>query len=273
MGTADLHIHTTASDGRWTITDILRRAVYKKMSAVAITDHDTIDGLEELSTIQEAFPVEVIPGIEFNTDTDRLEVHILGYFIDINNCALKKILTDLREARTERIREMVKKLTKLGYPLEFTDVLTQAGKSKALGRPHVAAALIAKGYFASSDAALRGLIAKGGPAYVSHYKLSPIQAIETVLNAGGIPVLAHPALVGDDFYIRTLISHGLKGLEVYHPKHDKAMTNHYNQIARNNNLSVTGGSDFHGIPGRFPEDVGEFTIPYYVVQHLNERRN
>lgn len=271
MGIADLHIHTTASDGRWTITEILSRAAAKNMSAVAITDHDTIDSLENLAVLQQTFPLELIPGIEFNTDMDKLEMHILGYFIDIKHRALRKILTVLRDGRKERVREMAKKLTRLGYALEFADIKSQAAESKALGRPHVAAALIEKGYFAASDNTFFGLIAKGGPAYVPHYKISPVEAIEIILAAGGIPVLAHPGLTGDDLYLRSLISHGLMGLEAYHPKHDKATTNHYNQIARTYNLLVTGGSDFHGIPGRFPEDIGEFGIPYQFVQRLNER--
>lgn len=271
MGIADLHIHTTASDGRWTITEILRRAADKNMSAIAITDHDTVDGLEELSTLQTSFPVEIIPGIEFNTDKDNLEIHILGYYIDIGHKALRKILLDLRNGRTARVRNMVRKLNELGYALEFTDIIALAGGSKALGRPHVAAALIAKGYFSTSDVALHKLLVKGGPAYVPHYKLSPLEAVDIILEAGGIPVLAHPGLIGNDYYLGTLIAHGLKGLEVYHPKHSKAMINHYNQLARNNNLLITGGSDFHGIPGRFPEDFGEFGIPYHFVQELNER--
>jgi predicted metal-dependent phosphoesterase TrpH len=271
MRIADLHVHTTASDGRWTIPEILSRATARNMSAVAITNHDTVDGLEELCALQKAFPVEIIPGIEFNTDADNLEIHILGYYIDIGHKALRKTLLNLRNGRMVRIREMVSKLNELGYALEFADIITLAGESKALGRPHIAAALIKKGYFSSSDYTLYKLFAKGGPAYVPHYKLSPFDAIDIILEAGGIPVLAHPGLVGNDYYLRSLVAHGLQGLEVYHPKHDKAMTNHYNQIARNNNLLITGGSDFHGIPGRFPEDLGEFGIPYHFVQELNER--
>lgn len=271
MGIADLHIHTTSSDGRWTIREILHRAGAKNMSAVAITDHDTIDGIEELLALQTPYPVEIIPGIEFNTDTDELEIHILGYYIDIKHNVLGKTLLDLRNGRIARVREMVRKLNRLGYALEFADIITLAGGSKALGRPHVAAALIKNGYFSTADDALHRLLAKGGPAYVPHYKLSPLEAIDIILEAGGIPVLAHPGLVGNDYYLRRLVARGLMGLEVYHPTHSKSMINHYNQIAHNNNLLVTGGSDFHGIPGRYPEDLGEFGIPYHYVQELNER--
>lgn len=271
MGIADLHIHTTASDGRWTIPEILSRAAEKNMSAIAITDHDTVYGLEELFALQTPFSVEIIPGIEFNTDIDNLEIHILGYYIDIRHKTLRKTLLDLRNGRKARVGEMVSKLNKLGYTLELADIINLAGESKALGRPHVAAALIKKGYFSTFDDALHSLLAKGGPAYVPHYKLSPLDVIDIILEAGGIPVLAHPGLIGNDYYVRTLVARGLKGLEAYHPKHNKAMTNHYNQIARNYNLLITGGSDFHGIPGRFPEDLGEFGISYHFVQELNER--
>lgn len=268
-----MHIHTVASDGRWTVEQILRRAVERGMAAVAITDHDTVDGLTDLSNTQTCFPMEVIPGIELNTDADNRELHILGYFIDTRNGKLNKTLGELRDARTERIKTMVKKLTKLGYDLNFDEVKKQAGVSKALGRPHIAAALIEKGYYATSNDVFHGPIAKGGPAYVPHYKLTPFKAVETILEAGGLPVLAHPGLIGDDSWLHLLVAHGLAGIEVYHPKHDKATTNHYNQLARNFHLVVTGGSDFHGIPGRFPQDLGEFGIPCHLVHCLNERHH
>lgn len=274
MGTADLHIHTTASDGLWTIEQIVSRAEEKKMSAIAITDHDTVNSLQELSSLQKPAALDIIPGIEFNTDQDGLEIHILGYFIDIHDHTLQKTLAALSSAREERVKEMIIKLSVLGYRLELRDVQVLAGTSKALGRPHVSAALVNKGYFpALFDTDLRKLLAKDGAAYVPHYKLSPALAIETVLAAGGLPVAAHPGLIGDDYCLRALIDHGLAGLEAYHPKHDKMTTNHYIQLARNYDLLITGGSDFHGIPGRYPEDLGQFSIPYRFVQYLNDRHH
>jgi predicted metal-dependent phosphoesterase TrpH len=272
MQGADLHIHTTASDGRWTVLEILQAAVRKNLSAIAITDHDTVDGYHEIAKLQHSFSGLIIPGIEFNTETDVLEVHILGYYVDTMHPTFQHVLADLRDARIKRVRLMVEKLTNLGYDLNFKEIIAKAGSSKSLGRPHVAAAMVEKGYVSTVGEAFSGLIAKGGPAYVPHHKLSPVEAIETVLAARGIPVLAHPGLVGDDNYIKSLISKGLMGLEAFHPTHDKATTNHYVQIAHNHNLIVTGGSDFHAIPGRYPEDLGEFTIPFELVKILNEHQ-
>lgn len=270
MTSADLHIHTTVSDGKWTVDKILHAAEQCGLGAIAITDHDTVGALEDIE-FKSSYQGEIIPGIEFNTETVFSEVHILGYYIDINSPVLQKILSDLRDVRVERVKEMIDKLTQIGYPLDFKDVQQQAGLSKSLGRPHVAAALLEKGYISTVADAFYGLIAKGGPAYVPHVKLSPVEAINTVRAAGGIPVLAHPGLVNDDNVVRQLISEGLMGLEAYHPTHDKATTNHYNQIAGRYNLLVTGGSDFHGIPGRYPEKLGDFTIPYSLVVRLNEQ--
>jgi 3',5'-nucleoside bisphosphate phosphatase len=272
MQGADLHIHTTASDGRWTVLEILQAAARRNLSAIAITDHDTVDGYHEIAKLQNYFSGLIIPGIEFNTETDMLEVHILGYYIDTMHPTFQAVLADLRDARIKRIRQMVEKLTNLGYALSFEEIMAEAGPSKSIGRGHVAAVMVEKGYVSTVTEAFMGLIAKGGPAYVPHYKLTPVEAIKTVLAAKGIPVLAHPGLVGDDNYIKALISKGLMGLEAYHPTHDKATANHYVQIAHNHNLIVTGGSDFHAIPGRYPEDLGEFTIPYQLVKKLNECR-
>jgi hypothetical protein len=270
MTIADLHIHTTASDGKWTVEKILHAAQQRGLSAIAITDHDTVGALQDIE-LKSSYQGEIIPGIEFNSETDFSEVHILGYHIDTKSPALQKILSNLRDSRVERVKEMIDKLKQIGYPLDFKDVQQQAGLSESLGRPHVAAALLEKGYISTFTEAFSGLIAKGGPAYVPHAKLSPVEAINTVRAAGGIPVLAHPGLIHDDNLVRQLILEGLMGLEAYHPTHDKATTNHYNQIAGRYNLLVTGGSDFHGIPGRYPEELGEFTIPYALVGRLNER--
>lgn len=272
MTVADLHIHTTASDGKWTLNEILIAAEQRGIAAIAITDHDTVDALKDIHN-NSCYSGLIIPGIEFNTETALLEVHILGFHIDINSPALNRILVELRDSRLERVREMVKKLARIGYPLDFNEIQHKAGESKSLGRPHIAAAMLEKGYISRYSDAFKGPLAKGGAAYVPHYKLSPVEAINAVIAAGGVPVLAHPGLIGDDNFVRELIPYGLMGLEVYHPKHDKATTNHYNQIANRYKLIATGGSDFHGIPGRSPETLGEFTVPLALVKILNERRS
>lgn len=273
MITADLHIHTTASDGRLSPEKIIEQAMEAGLSYIAITDHDTVDGLLELSSLQQPLPasVAVIPGIELSTDLDENEVHILGYYIDIFNRELRSQLDILIAHRLERAKEIVSKLNQLGYFITYQRVLELAGKATSIGRPHIAKALVEKGYFPSISEVFLTLLGKNGPAYVPHYKLSPAQVIELVKKTGGVPVLAHPGLVGDDTIVLDIIHSGILGLEVYHPKHDEEQVQKYLTLANSHQLAITGGSDFHGIPTRFPHKLGVFTIPADLISQLQKR--
>lgn len=266
--TADLHIHTTASDGRLSPREIYYQAKLANLKSIAITDHDTIEGFLGFRSFTTS-GIHIIPGIELNTDTPDYEVHILGYNIDVNNSQLITELDKLAKDRTSRARRIVDKLTGLGFPIEYNRVLQIAGTSKSLGRPHIAKALIEKAYFSSMDEVFNSLLDKNAPAYVPHYKLTPEDAIRLIEAVGGIAVLAHPGLIGNDALILKLIQSGLRGLEIYHPKHTVPQVEAYLALAHKHGLKITGGSDFHGIPGRFPEQLGQFTVPAYLADKLN----
>jgi predicted metal-dependent phosphoesterase TrpH len=257
---ADLHVHTTASDGRYTPEEIWAMACRADLSHLAITDHDTLDGLLALTGREGAGPV-LVPGIEFSTDLPDCEVHILGYHFDPADSELNRQIGIITRDRLDRAERMVAKLARLGYPVSCERVLAHAGDASAVGRPHVAAALVEKGYFPDVAAAFAVALEHGKPGYVPHYKLKPRDVVALIKGAGGLAVLAHPGLVGDDAVVRAMVGLGMDGIEAYHPDHDRAATEKYLAMAAELGLAVTGGSDFHGIPGRFPETLGEFTVP------------
>ena len=268
---ADLHMHTTASDGRFSPLQVIKQALEAGLSTIAITDHDTVDGLLQLAELDESTPnLTIIPGIEFSTDLPEHEVHILGYFIDIYNKELRSQLDILVADRHHRTKQIIVKLNQLGYLITYERVLELAQSATAIGRPHIAKALVEKNYCSSISEVFTTLLDKNGPAYVPHHKLTPKQVIELIKKTGGLPVLAHPGLVGNDNIVTQVIKEGIVGLEVYHPKHDEMQIEKYQCMARQHNLLITGGSDFHGIPGRFPEKLGIFTIPATLVEKFQK---
>ncbi|EAX46351.1 PHP C-terminal domain protein [Thermosinus carboxydivorans Nor1] len=268
---ADLHIHTTASDGRLNPGEVVEQAVQAGLNCIAITDHDTVDGLKILME-ENKEGLRIIPGIEFSTDLPQHEVHILGYYIDWCEDELCSCLERLAAGRQTRLRLMVDKINRLGYKIDYERVIEIAGNSVAVGRPHVAKALVEQGFFPSVNDVFKSLLRKNGPAYVPHYKFTPLEVINLIKKAGGFAVLAHPGLIGSDNIVAELIRLGLDGLEVYHPEHNTEQTEKYLQIAEKNSLFVTGGSDFHGIPGRFPPVLGIFTIDSNLVTRMERLR-
>lgn len=266
---ADLHIHSTASDGRLTPKEIVNQASKAGLSLIAITDHDTIEAHRILANSSIPDRLQIITGVEFSTDLPDVEVHILGYQIDIDNPILLEQLNLMENDRLHRVHKILKKLDALGFTLEYDRVLKIAGAAKSIGRPHVAKALVERGYFPSVSDVFNQLLYKNGPAYVPHYKLTPLQVIEIVHQCGGKAVIAHPGLVGNDAVVQNIIEAGIDGIEVYHPKHSQEAVDKYLALAKKNGLAITGGSDFHGIPGRYPEELGLFTIPTTLANSLN----
>ncbi len=264
---ADLHVHTIASDGRYTPAEVLQQAALAGLSYLAITDHDTLDGLLAITGAPSGGPL-VIPGIEFSTDLPDCEVHILGYLFDPDNGELKRQIGIIAHNRLSRAERMIAKLATLGYPVGYDRVLAIAGDASSVGRPHVAAALVEAGYFPDVAAAFDAVLNRDRPGYVPHYKLTPAATVALIKDAGGLAVLAHPGLVGDDAVVRAMLDLGMDGVEVYHPSHDEEATARYLAMATARGLIVTGGSDYHGIPGRFPEKLGEFVVPAALARRL-----
>jgi len=250
---ADLHIHSTASDGRLSPAAVVELAREKGFACIALADHDTVAGVEEALAAGAAAGVEVVPAVELSTLYDGGEVHILGYFIDWRAGALLDKLGEIVKARADRARRMVEKLRGLGLDIEWEEVRAAAG-SLYVGRPHIARVLLAEGYISSLEEAFTDkFIGRGGPAYVERYEISPQEAIALVRQNGGVAVLAHPGFyknkertrLGEED-IRLFLDAGLQGLEVYHTKHTAEDVEYYLQLARKYGLAVTGGSDCHG---------------------------
>lgn len=273
---ADLHLHTKASDGINSPSEVVALAKEKGFSAIAITDHDTTAGLKEAIQAGNKYDLEVIPGIELSTLQGERDIHILGYYPDPANQALQEMLDKMIDVRKNRALYMVKKLNQLGYAVELSRVKEIAG-TEFIGRPHMARALLEKGYIKDlSEAFSEKLIGRGGKAYVERFKLTPEEAIAVLIKAGAVPVLAHPgflsqgpALVEEE--ITPLIKNGLAGIEVYYSKHSAEQEEYYKGIAEQHNLLITGGSDCHGQSGA-ENSLGKIKLPYHYVDALKKRK-
>lgn len=259
---SDLHTHTTFSDGKLTPEELVAAAKEAGLHYIAITDHDTVDGIAHLydNGFYPAKSIGIIPGIEFSAHHPTREVHILGYNIDIFCVELLDKLTEVTNARWDRFSEIVAKLNSLGYEVSEAEVLQIAGTSKSISRSHIGRVLVKKGYFPSVREAFDVLLSKGKPAYVPHYRLEVDDILALIKAAGGQSVLAHPKLIHDDTVVEELCQKGIEGLEVFYPQHDAADTERYREMAEKYHLFMTGGSDFHGFPTRYPTKLGEFTI-------------
>lgn len=262
----ELHCHTTASDGVLSPTDLVELAVRRKVEILAITDHDTTDAWEPASQAAEG-RLELWPAIEINcSEPGPYEVHVLGYFVRPDHRALQEALAKLREARQGRIGRMVDNLNRLGIDLELADV-QKLSQGPSLGRPHLARALVERGVVADLNEAFDRFLALGQPAYEPRYSLRPREAIQVITESGGLPVLAHPGLIGTDEFLEGYVEAGLRGLEVYYPQHEGDQVARYRELARRYRLLATGGSDYHG-PGR--TELGAVRLPEEALQALRE---
>jgi len=250
MARIDLHAHTTASDGSLSPEDLVRHAKRQGVSALAVTDHDTVAGLSRALAEGERLGVEIIPGIEISCLYEDVELHILGYFINKEEPLLEHTLATYRASREDRNPRIVQRLRELGCELTYEEVKAFAGAA-IIGRPHIAQVLLHKGYVKSVAEAFDRFLGDGGPAYVARVLPTPAEAIGLIRQAGGVPVLAHPVYTSRlkepfDQVCATLKAFGLLGLETIYSSHTQQQTDRYRTVAREQGLLVTGGSDFHG---------------------------
>jgi len=259
---ADLHIHTLASDGWFTPEEAVAQAGRAGLTAISIADHDSTNGIEAALWAGKKYGVEVIPGVELSSEFEGRELHILGYFVDWRDKRFNNKLLEFQEARTDRAKEMLDKLRSLNINISYNVVLVTAGG--VVGRPHIAQAMLERGYVKTMQEAFEKYLKFNRPAYVGKYSLPSADAIRMVRKVGGIPALAHPVFVGNDEILPELIDQGLQAIEAYHSKHDRATAEHYQELAKKYDLLITGGSDAHGreVP------VGAVRIPYEFVEKM-----
>jgi predicted metal-dependent phosphoesterase TrpH len=268
--TADLHVHTNFSDGTFSPEEVIQYAAKIGLNCIAICDHDVLDAIEPCLGLGEKYGVEVIPGIEVTAEKQGCEIHMLGFYVDCKNEAFCAKLAQLCDQRKKRIYDMIDRLKGHNIKLDPEEVFKLSGKGST-GRLHLARVLFKKGYVATVDDAFRKYIGNNKPCYVGKINLSPEEAIDEIIKAGGIPVLAHPGVMGKDEFIPSYIKHGLMGIEAYHTDHPPATARRYEAMANQNNLLITGGSDCHGL-GKGRVLMGAVTVPYELVERLKDAR-
>lgn len=267
---ADMHLHSLYSDGKFSPIELLDKVKKLGLQCVSIVDHDNVDGIEEAINYAKSLNIELIPGVELSTTIGDNDVHLLGYFIDYKNSKLLEYLNYFKEERIKRAKRIIDKLHKLNVPLEI-DLVMGNLKNSAIGRPHIARALVESGLVGSYQEAFDNYIKNGGPAYEAKYAFSPQQAIKLINECGGLSFIAHPSVYLDDNIISHLIDCGIDGIEVFHPSHNEFTIDLLEKIASEYFLLISGGSDYHGGLRDDEEALGKFTISYKYVTAMKKR--
>jgi 3',5'-nucleoside bisphosphate phosphatase len=266
MKFADLHLHTQFSDGTFTPEELVLQAQKHGLACIALTDHDTVEGCARAAAACAKVNMEFIAAAELTAEHADTEVHIIGYFLDTQNQVLLEKIAKFQAVRQDRIREMVAALNQLGIPLKAETVFALAN-CKSPGRPHVARALVKEKLIGSLDEAFERYLKKGRPAWVPKTKMSALEGVALIHQAGGLAVMAHPGLNRTDEIIPGLVAAGLDGIECFHTKHSTMTTERYLAIAEKYGLLVTGGSDCHGFSKKAPL-IGTVKLPYEYVEKL-----
>ncbi len=274
----DLHLHSSSSDGKDTPTQIVQLAVDERLTCVALTDHDILDGITEARDACVEAGIDFIPGIELSVDHEGKKMHMLVYFLEPGPGPLQDRLEDLRIGRNRRNVAIVERLNALEYDITIDDVARHAA-GKSVGRPHIADALVEKEYVATRNEAFDGLLSDGGVAYVERDRLTALAAINLARESHAVPVVAHPTTIGlssDEAWttFRMLADHGLGGIEAYYPKHPLALRAKLAGIAADLNIAATGGSDYHGATVRefrVGRGTGDLVVPDRAVVELRDQ--
>jgi len=277
----DLHTHSVYSDGSLTPEEIIDVAIDLGLSAISITDHDNILAYEfarnhALKRSEETAkkPPEIIPGIEINTMLEKQEVHILGYYINSANKEMRDLISYQQHARIVQTIEIVKNLQKAKINIELEDVTALVKEGGSVGRPHIARAIVNAGGVSSMIEAYRKYICDNSSTYVKRKTVTPFEAVETIYETGGIPVVAHPCdLHGAEELIKELMNYGLRGVEVYHRKHSPAIIEYYSSIAEKYKLIMTGGSDCHGPRANGQLVLGKVHVPEWVLTEIKKEKS
>ena len=268
MPNVDLHIHTYFSDGTLSPEEVVRQAKEKGFSAIAISDHDSVDGISRAKKEAKRLGLEIIPAVELTVEAENSEIHILGYFINYRDKNFRNFLKELRQDRRARIIKIISKLKGLGFDIKVKDVLKVAGPG-SLGRLHVAFSLKKKGYVRNVYEAFNNYLGEGKPAYVRRKRLAPQHALKWIKKLGGVSVLAHPHTIKNKKLLEDLLKLDFQGIEVYHSDHSPRDSRHFRKMAKKKNLIITGGSDCHGF-GKEKILLGNVKIPYAVVKELKK---
>lgn len=265
---ADLHVHTNFSDGTFTPEEVMSYAQEQGLSCIAIADHDTVEGLPIAIKLQQQHGIELIPAVEMTAQEDKKELHILGYFIDWQSKKLRGILKQICDGRQDRIYHMTEKLNEHGINADAGEIIKYA-RVNAVSRLHVARYLVEKGYVSSLKAAFDKYIGDGKPCYISRFRFSSKEVINTIKDARGIAVIAHPGLNNVAKALPVLVENGIDGVEVFHTDHTKATTEKLLEFTAKHNLLITGGSDCHGA-NKKQVLMGTVKLPYKYVEILKE---
>jgi hypothetical protein len=275
----DLHLHSNASDGTDSPGVVVEKAAVIRLTSIALTDHDTLSGIPEAQAVAAGLPIELIPGVELSVDHDGVKIHMLAYFIDPEPGPLQDRLGALRIGRGVRNHEIIEKLNRLGYAITMEDVLRHAA-GDAVGRPHIADALVEAGMIADRTEAFRDLLGDGGRAYAERIRLSATEAITLTTGSGGVTSIAHPLTIDPGgSTLRSIFEDlreiGLVGIEAYYSQHPPHLRTQLAAVAEDLDLVATGGSDCHGTgkPGlEIGTGRGDLVVPDSVLEELRARR-
>jgi hypothetical protein len=270
-GAVDLHAHTTASDGTLAPRELVRLAARHGVRVLAVTDHDSTGGVREaMDEARSVPPLEIVPGLEINCDVPGAEIHVLGYCVDWEAPWFQEFLVAQREERRQRVYRIAARLAELGMPIEPDEIFALVKEGSA-GRPHVAQAMVDRGYVKSVREAFDRYLSLNGPANVPRTRLTPVEAVRIIRRARGVPVLAHPGLAKRDELIPELVDAGLLGIEAFYPEHSSGQITTYREMCSRLGLVATGGSDFHGPRVGGVRHPGVQPVPDSAWQELRQR--